>query len=114
MPRRDCPYIPFEVHQIKVQQIYEKLIALGIDRSPEEDWEQARNELEERFWEIRDWRIQKAIEKVLKRFRSVLRGIWKFLTLPLWLFSKLPQLFAHSDTRSCALEKRLLKEFGNF
>ena len=115
MPRRDRPYIPFELHQIKAQQIYEKRVALGIDGTPEDDWEKARIELEEKFWEIRDWRIQKAIEKKLQQFRSVCRrlwqsfkalidGIWKLLTLPFWLLTKLPQQFANTDTRPFALD----------
>ncbi len=98
MTRRNRPSIPFELHQIKAQQIYEKRVALGIDGTPEDDWEQARKELEERFWVVRDWRIQKAIEQKLQQFRAVCRrlwqsfkalinGIWKFITLPFWLLT---------------------------
>ena len=90
MHRQDRSCIPFEQHQKKAHQIYEKRIASGIDRSREEDWEEAKNELEKkRFLGIRNWRIQK--------FKALINGIWKFLTLPLWLFSKLPQLIAIPD-----------------
>ena len=115
MTRRDRPSIPIELHQIWAQQIYEERIALGIDGTPEEDWEQARRELEERFWEIRDWRIQKAIEKKSQQLRAFIRrlwqsfkalvnGIWKILTLPYWMLTQLPQKFANENTRQYALD----------
>ena len=115
MPRRDRPSIPIELHRIRAQQIYERRVALGLEGTSEDDWEQARKELEERFWVVRDWRIQKAIEKKLQQFRAFNRrlwqsfkalskGIWKVLTLPFWLLTKLPQQFANSDTRPFALD----------
>ena len=115
MARRDRSSIPIELHQFRAQQIYEKRIAQGIEGTAEDDWEQARKELEERFWVVRDWRIQKAIEKKLQQFRALIRrlwqsfkalinGIWKILTSPFWLLTQLPQQFANTETRLYALD----------
>ena len=37
-------------------------------------------------------------------FQAWIRGIWKFLTSPFWLFNKLRQLFADKDSRQYALD----------
>ncbi|MGL5076557.1 MAG: hypothetical protein ACRDBG_12150 [Waterburya sp.] len=39
-----------------------------------------------------------------RSFKALVNGIWKIITFPLWLFYKLPQLFANTDTQLFALD----------
>ena len=115
MTRRDRPSIPIELHQIWAQKIYERRAASGIEGTSDGDWEQARRELEERFWVVRDWRIKKAIERIPQQlrtfirrlwqsFKALVKGIWKILTLPYWLLTQLPHQIADKETRPVALD----------
>ncbi|MGL5831642.1 MAG: pentapeptide repeat-containing protein, partial [Waterburya sp.] len=115
MLRRSRLSIPHELHQIKAQQIYEQRVAKGKNGSPEGDWETARRYLTRYPKVVRAWKRKQAIafyrqlprsffRRLARSFKALINGIWKIITFPLWLFDKLPQLFANADTRPFALD----------
>jgi uncharacterized protein YjbI with pentapeptide repeats len=107
--------IPHELHQIKARQIYEQRIAKGKNGSSQGDWETARRYLTRYPKVIKTWKRQQAIafyqqlprlffRRLARSFKALINGIWKIITFPFWLFYKLPQLFANTDTRPFALD----------
>ena len=89
MSRRSRLSIPYELHQIKARQVYERRIARGRSGSPEEDWKTARRYLTRYPKIVRAWKCN---------------VIWRIIAFPFWLSYKLPQLFANKDTRPFALD----------
>uniref|UniRef100_UPI00055B4CDE pentapeptide repeat-containing protein n=1 Tax=Myxosarcina sp. GI1 TaxID=1541065 RepID=UPI00055B4CDE len=115
MPRRSRLSIPHELHQIKAQEIYEQRITKGKNGSPEGDWETARRYLTRYPKVVRAWKRNRAIafyrqlprsffRRLTRSLKTLIGVIWKILTFPFWLFYKLPQLFANSETRPFALD----------
>lgn len=115
MPKRSPLSIPDELHQIKAREIYERRIARGTRGSPEGDWETARRYLTKHPKVVRAWKRKRAIafyrrlprlffRRLWRSFKALIGVIGKILTFPLWLFYKLPQLFADTDTRPFALD----------
>ncbi len=103
MPRRSRLYIPHELQQIRAQQIHDQR-GTG---SPEEDWEQAANELIDRWWIVITWQLKQVISNFLRKlarsFVALIGVIWKILIFPFWLPFKLNKMFANTDTRPFAL-----------
>lgn len=58
MSRNFRQLIPFELHSIKAQQIYKERIAEGRSGNAETDWQQAENELVNRWWSIKIWQLK--------------------------------------------------------
>ena len=115
MPKKSHPSIPFELHQITAQQIYEKRQAESKDGNAEEDWEAARIHLYNHRNLIRLWIIQQKTSKFLKSiqvyyrrlwksFKSLTNLIWKIISFPFWLPFKLNTLYSNTDTKEFALE----------
>ena len=115
MSRRSRPSIPQELHQLKAQEIYEQRIAKGKNGNPEGDWETARRYLTRYPKVVRAWKRGQAIafyqqlprsffRRLWRSLKALISVIWKIIIFPLWLFYKLPQLFANTDTRPFALD----------
>ncbi len=115
MSRRSRSSIPQELHQLKAQEIYEQRIAEGENGSPEGDWETARIYLTNHPQVVRDWTRRQAISfyqqlarsffgRLWRSFKTLIAVIWKIIIFPFWLFYKLPQLFANTETRPFALD----------
>ena len=115
MPRRSRRSIPHELHQIRAQEIYERRIAKGRNGSSEGDWETARRYLTRYPKSVSAWKRNRAItfyrqlprsffRRLARSFKALIGVIWKLLTFPFWLFYKLPQLFANTETRPFALD----------
>ena len=51
------PHIPESLIKIKAHQIWEKRQLDGTDGTPQSDWEEAKQYLEEHRWEVRQWRF---------------------------------------------------------
>ncbi|MGB5632180.1 MAG: pentapeptide repeat-containing protein [Waterburya sp.] len=107
--------IPHELQQIRAQEIYEQRIAKGRNGSPEGDWETARRYLTRYPKVIRAWKRDRAIafyqqlprsffRRLARSFKALIDVIGKIITFPFWLFDKLPQLFANTETRPFALD----------
>ena len=110
MPRRSRLSIPHELQQIRAQQIYEQRmrIAKGRNGSSEGDWEQAANELTDRWWIVITWQLKQVISDFLRKlarsFVALIGVIWKILIFPFWLPFKLNKMFANADTRPFGLD----------
>ncbi|MGL4880514.1 MAG: pentapeptide repeat-containing protein, partial [Waterburya sp.] len=115
MPRRSRLSIPHELHQIKAQQIYQQRRTKGKNGSTEGDWETARRYLTRYPKVVRAWKRNQAVafyrqlprsffRRLARSFKALINGIWKIITFPFWLFYKLPQLFANTDTQLFALD----------
>lgn len=115
MPRRSHLSIPHQLQQLKAQEIYEQRIAKGKNGSPQGDWETARRYLTRYPQVVRAWKRHQAIAFYQQLPKAFFRRLWrslkaligvigKIITFPFWLFYKLPQLFANTDTRPFALD----------
>ncbi len=115
LSRRSRLSIPHEFQQIKAQQIYERRIAKGKNGNPESDWETARRYLTRYPKVVRAWKRKRAIafyrqlsasflRRLWRSLKALMVVIWKIIIFPFWLFYKLPQLFADTETRPFALD----------
>ncbi len=111
MPKKTRLSIPFELHKIKAQQIYQRRKAEGKDGNPEKDWEIARRYFYRHPNIVRVWKAKQVISKILqpgkrlwKSFKSLTNFIWEIIIFPFWLSFKLKTLFANPDTRLFALD----------
>ncbi len=115
MSRRSRPSIPYELHKKKAQEIYKKRVTNGNNGSHKDDWQMAKIFLDNNPKIVRDWKRGQMIAFYRQLPKSFFRRLWlslkaliivigKIIIFPLWLFYKLPQLFANTDTRPFALD----------